>query len=83
MKTQTLTALLLLCAMLTASCGDSGKASENTPDSTAAPDVTEAVTEDERAPYADIAPAAEDFGGYDFRFRVNEGILTVCEVEKL
>lgn len=23
------------------------------------------------------------FGGYDFRFRVNDGILTVCEVEKL
>lgn len=23
------------------------------------------------------------FGGYDFRFRVNEGVLTVCEVEKL
>jgi hypothetical protein len=23
------------------------------------------------------------FGGYDFRFRVREGILTVCEVEKL
>ena len=23
------------------------------------------------------------FGGYDFRFRVNEGTLTVCEVEKL
>ena len=23
------------------------------------------------------------FGGYDFRFRVNEGVLTICEVEKL
>ena len=23
------------------------------------------------------------FGGYDFRFRVQDGILTVCEVEKL
>ncbi len=23
------------------------------------------------------------FGGYDFRFRVREGVLTVCEVEKL
>lgn len=23
------------------------------------------------------------FGGYDFRFRVQEGVLTVCEVEKL
>ena len=23
------------------------------------------------------------FGGYDFRFRVSDGILTVCEVEKL
>lgn len=23
------------------------------------------------------------FGGYDFRFRVNDGVLTVCEVEKL
>lgn len=23
------------------------------------------------------------FGGYDFRFRVSEGVLTVCEVEKL
>ena len=72
MKKQTLTALLLLTAMLTASCGDSGKTSENTPDSTAAPDVTEAVTEDERAPYADLAPAVEDFGGYDFRIFVHE-----------
>lgn len=23
------------------------------------------------------------FGGYDFRFRVNENVLTICEVEKL
>ena len=23
------------------------------------------------------------FGGYDFRFRVRDGVLTVCEVEKL
>jgi len=23
------------------------------------------------------------FGGYDFRFRVADGVLTVCEVEKL
>ena len=23
------------------------------------------------------------FGGYDFRFRVQDGVLTVCEVEKL
>ena len=23
------------------------------------------------------------FGGYDFRFRVKDGVLTVCEVEKL
>ena len=23
------------------------------------------------------------FGGYDFRFRVRDGVLTICEVEKL
>ena len=23
------------------------------------------------------------FGGYDFRFHVSDGVLTVCEVEKL
>ncbi len=82
MKTQTLTALLLLCAMLTASCGDSGKAAENTPDSsTASAAETEAVTVDERAPYADIAPAVEDFGGYDFRIFVHESTKYDAEEE--
>jgi len=81
MKKHTLTALLLLAAMLTASCGDSGKAAENTPDSTASAAETEAVTVDERAPYADIAPAVEDFGGYDFRIFVHESTKYDAEEE--
>ena len=43
---------------------------------------TEAVTE---ATYEAAIARMEgkDFGGYDFRFRVRDGVLTVCEVEKL
>lgn len=81
MKTQTLTALLLLCALLTASCGNDSKTAENTTDSIAVPTGTEAATEDERAPYADLAPAIEDFGGYDFRIFVHDETKYDAEAE--
>jgi len=80
-RTQTaLLALLCLASAAMVSCGDTSASpiegntdAENTP-------ATAAVTEpDVRAQYADIAPAAEDLGGYNFRMGVTEGKEIVAE----
>lgn len=76
MKKQTVSVLLLLTALLTASCGDStaGVTEESdTADTQQTEQTTAAVTEDVRAPYADQAPRIEDFGGYEFRIFVHDG----------
>lgn len=75
MKKQVLGVLLLLAALLSAaSCGDStSEPQTNVTETAAQSSATEAVTEDVRAPYADMAPAVEDFGGYHFRIFVHEG----------
>ena len=73
MKQRLISAVLLMAALMTASCGGAGE--ETTPDvtETAAQTETEAVTEDIRAPYADLAPRIEDFGGHNFRIFVHDG----------
>ena len=67
---QLLPAVLLAAALLTACGSESAKDSvtQAAQDSAA---VTEAVTDDERAPYAELAPEVQDFGGYNFRIFVN------------
>ena len=47
--------------------------------------VTELLAQDPRPSYQNDPERIYGvaFGGYDFRFRVQDGVLTVCEVEKL
>ena len=69
----------LLLALLTVGsnlCACGGDNSDVTAQTTAANTdtaATEAVTEDVRAPYAELAPEIEDFGGYDYRIFVHDG----------
>ena len=81
MKKQCIGVFLLLAALLTTACGKSTskEAAQNT--DTAAVTKTEAVTEDIRAPYADIAPRIEDFGGYEYRIFVHDGTKYDTEEE--
>ncbi|MBR5870059.1 MAG: extracellular solute-binding protein [Clostridia bacterium] len=74
--------LCLLCAASAAlvSCGGASGTAVETAEKQDGTPVTEAVTEtDERAPYADMAPAEEDLGGYTFRMGVTEGKEIVAE----
>jgi len=76
MKKQNVSALLLLTALVLASCGESTPAvTDGTDDAadTKEAQTKAAVTEDVRAPYADQAPRIEDFNGYEFRIFVHDG----------
>ena len=81
MKHRTTAALLaflcLAAAAMSACGGDEGTAKDTVPSTGSE---TAAVTEpDERAPYADLAPAVEDLGGYAFRMGVTNGKEIVAE----
>lgn len=68
MKRLSISLCLLLLLTAASSCGDAGQPVSEKADETQPAAESSVVTEtDERALYADIAPAVEDFGGYNYR----------------